>query len=578
MNHRRGDTTLARKAAEDALALDADNSQAKTLLAELGGAPRPSAIGEGSPVEQAQRSSLSRLAEAVFEEGSRSTAGQPAEEFKPVTFEVDALTARAIDAQTHGRLPEAIDCYEQIVKTGTRRSEVFFNLGTLYVSVQRYAEAVEMLERTVAEPEYSLPSLMALGNSYQAMGRIEAAQDSYLRAMRVLDLSTVGRDQVDQVIGLYQSVADGYRGRGETGDAESFMSSLVDFLNGKGWEDKVLQVREHMQAMAERGTAVELAEILETNDAGKVIEALRLSQRHLENGLVNSASDEALRAIEIAPDYLPAHLQLAEVLESGGRLAEAREKYEMLAETAYARGDVPKAISFSKRSLAISPGDLDRRAKLIDLLVRRGQLEDALSEFAAQGDAIEKTGEHRTAVETFIEGLQLADRVDRKSPAAASLRSRLADSYVRARDWRNAIPVLEQIVELAPRDERSRFLLADLYFRVRQREKGERHLDELLRGCGKNSARASAILGALAKNLPKETSVNIRLARALAGAGEATRAVELLDRLGDEMLAIGERDQAVLVIQEIIALDPPQAEDYRRLLAELEEKRASDIL
>jgi len=56
--------------------------------------------------------------------------------------------------------------------------------------------------------------------------------------------------------------------------------------------------------------------------------------------------------------------------------------------------------------------------------------------------------------------------------------------------------------------------------------------------------------------------------------GENGKAVELLDGLGDRLLGAGRTREAIEVIQDIIALNPPQVSDYRRLLLELGEPQA----
>jgi hypothetical protein len=48
-------------------------------------------------------------------------------------------------------------------------------------------------------------------------------------------------------------------------------------------------------------------------------------------------------------------------------------------------------------------------------------------------------------------------------------------------------------------------------------------------------------------------------------------AIQLLDELGERLLTAGGQEQAVGVIEDIVALNPPQVQDYRKLLMELRE-------
>ncbi|MGB8644668.1 MAG: tetratricopeptide repeat protein [Anaerolineae bacterium] len=567
---RRNDAEGALKAAEEALQLDPDNTQAKALVAELRGRQaRASGTEEGSPVEQARRSSLSRLAQTVFEDGPRWRRTPTGAPRASGAVEVETLVAKAIDAQTHNRANEAMETYEQILKAGMVKSEIQFNLALLYQTALRYDEAIALLKQTANDSQFALASYMAIGQCYRAQGKGDDALGSFIQAMKIVDLSTVERDQADDIIKLYESLAEGYRAKGAQSHAESFMQTLVEFLGNKGWEDKAREVRRHVETVAESGTPISLAEVLETPDADSVIECMRLSAEYVKAGYLHAANDEALRAIAIAPSYLPAHVLLAEVLEHSGRQQEALDKFEMLAEVAAVRGDLPKAIAFCHHALELAPEDVTRRSKLIDLLVRQSQISEALDEYLRLGAALERAGQSQKAIDRYAEGLRLAQRTGAVSPAVATLRTRLSEGLLKARDWKNALPLYEEMRTASPEDERTRFILIDLYLRLGMRDKGERELDELLRRSGPTSNKARAMLSALARTNPYDVSVNVRLARAYAAAGQRSQAIEALDKLGDHLLSTDQREAATIVIQEIISLEPPQIEEYRKLLSEL---------
>ncbi len=565
-----GERELALRSVEESLLLDPDNIQARSLLSELRGRPASGGgSGSGSAVEQARRSSLARLAQTVFDAGPKWHRPEPGATQAQGT-DVQSLVASAIDAQMQGRTGDAIERYEQIIKSGTAPNEVLFNLALLYQATRRFDEAIPLLKQTARERSFGLAANLALGECYRAQGKGDAALESYIQAMKIVDLSTLERDQADDVIRLYESLAEGYRSRGDQADAEGFMQSLVDFLGSRGWEDKVSQVRQHIETVAQAGTPMNLAEVLETRETGRVIEILKQSSAQMEQGLLGAASDEALEAIEIAPGYIPAHVQLAEILERGQRLPEAREKYETLAEVAAVRGDFPKAVTFCRRALRLAPEDVTRRSKLIDLLVRQGQVSEALAEYVELGAVLERSGHVDKALDRYGEALRLAGRAGVSNSAVAALRMRLAEGHLKAGEWSDALPLVRELSSGAPSDERLHFILSELYFRLGQREKGERELDLLLGLCGGVASTTSRqVLAAMLRNLPDEVPVNLRLARTLGQAGERAKAVQLLDALGDRLLNAGQREDALAVVQEIIALDPPEVQEYKKLLNDL---------
>ena len=182
---------------------------------------------------------------------------------------------------------------------------------------------------------------------------------------------------------------------------------------------------------------------------------------------------------------------------------------------------------------------------------------------------LERSGHPEKAIDKYLEGIHLAQRAGAVGPAVPALHNRLADAYVKTHDWTSALAAFEEIRAMSPEDERAQFFLTELYLRVGQREQGERELEALLGRNLKAPNKTRAILAALARGLPNDVPLNLRLARAYVSSGQKDKAVEGLDTLGDRLLNSGEREAAIQVIREIIALNPPRAEDYRKVLAEL---------
>ena len=365
IHQKEGDNTRAQIMLQQALSLDPSNSQAKGLMTDLIGRPSSrESEARDNPVEKARRSSLSRLAQTVFEEGPRWRRSTPAKPASDQT-DVDSLLAGAIDAQTHGRVSEAIDMYGKILRAGHGRADIQFNLALLYKDTLRYDDAITLLHQTSNDPQFASASFFAIGECCRAQGKSDVALENFIQAMKVVDLSTVEHKEADQVIRVYESLADSYRNRGAEANAEKYLQTLVDFLSGRGWEDKVSEVRRHLESVGQSGAPVNFAEVLELPESERVIESLGLTEDYLRQGHLLAATDEALRAVELAPEYLPAHQRLAEILVKAGRTVEAREKFETLAEAAVVREDILRAVSYYHEALALAPEDLTR-ARQVD--------------------------------------------------------------------------------------------------------------------------------------------------------------------------------------------------------------------
>lgn len=568
LQRKAGDLVRAHILLQQAVSFDPTNSQAKVILADLVGRPSSrESDARDNPVEKARRSSLSKLAQNVFEEGPRWKRSAPLLSRAP-QVDWEGLLAGAIDAQTHGRTDEAIEKYEQIVQAGRGGPEIQFNLALLYKDTIQYEQAIKLLSQTVNEPQFTSASYFAIAECRRAQGNYDQASENFIHAMQSVDVASMDQAQADQVMRIYESLKESYRTRGADADAEKSLQTLSGFLSGKGWEERVRQVRRHLEAVGNSGTSVSY-DVLELPDSDKVIESLGLTEEYLREGHLVAATEEAMRAIELAPDYLPAHQKLGEILAQSGRTREAHDKFVACAENAEVRGDISRAMLYCRKALALNPEEDPLRAKLIRLLVSNGQLPEALDEHLDSGLRLERAGQLAQAAETYSEAIRLAERAGAITPAVQEMRQRLADAHLRNRDWQNALYKYREILSSSPQDERARFYVVELLMRLGRQPEALQELDGLL-GDNRNALnKTRAILAALARDFPDELGLKIRMARADYAAGQREKAIEELDGLGERLLNAGQREAAIQVIREIVALNPPRANDYRKVLDEL---------
>jgi enediyne biosynthesis protein E4 len=93
------------------------------------------------------------------------------------------LLARALAAA--GATTEAVSYLERAAGTAPRDAEAWSLLGRLHQDGQRFAPAARALERAVQlEPE-DVPAWIALANAYVGLGRMEAADETFRRAVDV---------------------------------------------------------------------------------------------------------------------------------------------------------------------------------------------------------------------------------------------------------------------------------------------------------------------------------------------------------------------------------------------------------
>ena len=521
----------------------------------------------GSPIEIARDKALSDLADSIFQEAPAVPAVR-----RLSKAEIDALVGQAIDYQTSGKVQEAIDAYQRILGAGADMPAAHFNLGLLLQETLHFDEAMAELQRTVNASEYRLGSLFALGECCRAKGRLDEALNYFLEVLKIVDLGTVRRDQADDLIQVYQNLAESYAAKGETDQAKQFADALVEFLNNKGWEDKVNLARKRLdQLTIEGGPAITLAELLAVPNSAGMLEAMALIGEYLKRDMLYSAMEIAYGAVTDSPYYLPLHMRIAEALWSAGRADAALAKYLTIADTYNARGDARQAIGIYNRILRMAPMDVTVRSKLIDVLVSYGQIDRALEHTLQLADAYYQLADSDKARNVYQDALKLAPRGSRERNWQAQVLHKIGDIHVQHADWRHALPIYEEIKSIAPHDERARLALVDLYFKTGQMQNAIKDIDALLADY-KTAGKTDKIIPVLddqVRSHPNDMALRARLARVYIESKQMEQGIEQLDALGNLQIDAGLKREAIATIRAIIALNPPNVAEYRQLLAQI---------
>jgi tetratricopeptide (TPR) repeat protein len=574
-----------------ALELDQGNAEARALTEALRlGAPAeeahisPAAVEERvSPVDMARDKALEELAGIPFEEAPvgpipemaafDSDAALAAAPTKPTLSrpQIDALIAQAIDFQTRGLIDEAIACYAKVIDAGVDRPAAHFNLGLLYQQRLRFEPAIAEFKKAARHKQYALGSYFALGECCRALGRIDEALEHFVQALKIVDLGTVKREQADDLIELYDALADSYVAKGDREKALEFTNSLVEFLSSKGWEDKAREARQRIDSLAEEGVTMSLAEVLAAPSADTILSAVSLSQEYMKRGAFSAAIEVCYQAIETAPTYLPLHLRLAEVFAQDDRVEDAVSKYQMVADLYLVRDETRHVIGVYKKVLRLIPMDVVVRARLIDLLISSGEIDQALEQYLALSDAYFQLAQVNKALEKYTEALRLVPRASNERQWRLRLLRKMTDVEMRRGNWREAAELYRQIVTLSPDDERARLHLIDLYCKLGRAKQADREVVAMIdvyRSRGE-APRALALLQEAVRLQPQQMALRARLARAYIDEGMREEAIAELDSLGELQLDAGLREQAIATVRFIISLKPKNVEAYQQLLSQL---------
>ncbi len=529
-----------------------------------GGAEEEEEEETHSPVDITRKRALEKLAESIFEEDRPQVQGLS-------SMEVDLLIGQAIDAQTRGDLEKALSAYERLLEAGVSLPSIHFNLGMLYKEQMRFDEAIPQLEKALRDPEYVLGSHFALGECYQAQGQFSEALQHYLEAVKIVDLGTIQREQADDLIRVYEGLAQSLINTGKPERIQQLGQTLVEFLSQRGWETEALQARKRLDSLAGSGMVLSLAELISLPGSEDILRSVALAQEYQRRRKFYCALEELFHVLSKSPDYLPLHYMLGNLMLDNEQVELGLKKFRMIARTYEIRGQDRQALATYQQILRFSPLDIDTHRIVVDLFIRRGQIDEALNQLFQLADAYYQLAQPDRARDTYAEALKLAPQGSAKKNWKLRILHRIADLDTQRLSWSDAVRDYEQITRISPYDERALIGLFRLYPRIGKTRRGIGALDRLLKHYleERKVSKALDMLEDLIAETPDNIALRSRAAQLYLNLGRRKEAIEQLDALGDLQLEAGQKKAAVKTIKMILSLDPPNREAYESLYRDM---------
>jgi tetratricopeptide (TPR) repeat protein len=219
----------------------------------------------------------------------------------------------------------------------------------------------------------------------------------------------------------------------------------------------------------------------------------------------------------------------------------------------------------------MAPLDISVRTNLIELLETEERWDEALDQYIDLADTYNQLGDFDMSRSTYSVAERLAGRIEASVEKIVRIKHRIADIDQIRLDVRKAQRAYEEIVQIAPDDERARRMLIDLSYRQGNQVEAVKRLDQLLGVYAKKQQvnRIVQLLDELVTMYPGDQNLRSRLAAIYRQLGRKKDAIIQLDALGELQLEAGQTDDAANTIRQIIALNPDGVEDYRRLLTQL---------
>ncbi|HEX2993850.1 MAG TPA: hypothetical protein VHP14_03445 [Anaerolineales bacterium] len=481
---------------------------------------------------------------------------------------------QAIDAQTKNNDELAAEELEHALEVGFNHPALYFDLGLLRSGGDRTESAIRHLQHSMKHKDFGFAARLLMGQINQKLGRLGPASVDYLEALRLADSMVVPAEQAEEISQLYEPLIEAQA----TETDETALKRLCENVNGmlmrKDWRNHLYRAREQMPKSQDGDMPMPLAEVILQAQSSQVLEAISYVHQLARAGQLRSAMEEAFHALTYAPTYLPLHTLMGELLVRDNHTEEAIAKFGATAQAYSVRGEAAQAAKLLRRVIQLAPMDMGARKKLIDQLVARGQVDDAIREYLELADSYYRLAELDMARKTYTTALRVVQQANADRNWNIHILQRMADIDMQRLDWKQAIRVYEQIRTLRPDDEGVRKNLIDLSFRLGQPAQANAEIENYLTYLQTHNLSEQGIkfVQELLGDRPTDVVLRRALAQLYQQAGRIEDAVEQLDTLAEEMLNAGKKEEALVVINQILLMGPRNADQYRQLLMQLQSR------
>ncbi|MBI5944501.1 MAG: tetratricopeptide repeat protein [Chloroflexi bacterium] len=538
------------------------------------------------PVAEARQKALTQLAELLFEYSDDSPATQERRGLAAImkgTGQISLQQAeqtkvvlhlsQAIDAQSKGSETQAAEEFEGALEAGFKHPSLYYMIGLLRFKGERLESAQRFLQNAVKHNDYALGTRLLLGQLLAKKFHFPEAALEYLEALKLADSITVPVEKADEIRQQYEPLIESHQNQKDETILRKVCENIKSLLMRPDWREQLHKTRDQMPKQDGEMLAT-LADVILQAQSSSVIESMNRINQFARMGALRSAMDEAYYAVQYAPTYLPLHTLMGDLLVQEDRTADAIAKFSVIAHSYSVRGEVVQASKLLRRVIQLSPIDTGARNRLIDQLIARGQIDDAIQEYLELAAIYNRLAELDMARKTFTRALRVAQQGKAHREWNTHILQRMADIDLQRLDWKQALRVYEQIRTLAPDDETARKQLVELNLRMAQTDKAmselENYTSHLDSQGGNNDDTAVIFIEDLIRDHDDEPLLKRALAARLHHAGRVDEAVNVLDALAEDLVKQGDKQGAFEAVNQIVLMNPPRVDEYRQMLNQLQ--------
>jgi tetratricopeptide (TPR) repeat protein len=221
--------------------------------------------------------------------------------------------------------------------------------------------------------------------------------------------------------------------KGSTGSVEDLLNQIAGSAGKEGILERVSE------------SVLTSTANLPENVRLQVVQSIQDIQRYIDHGLLTPATEECLRVIDLAPQYLDIHQVLCEIYIRQGKIDQAITKYAILIDTYVVNGRIDDAVATYRRVLQLEPNNLTYRVRLINLLATQGNKEDLLRERSLAAESYLRLGYMDRAMTELEQALQ-------ESPTSVTTRLNYALALQKLGRTQQAVVEYQRVLQVDPRN------------------------------------------------------------------------------------------------------------------------------
>ncbi|HZU86060.1 MAG TPA: tetratricopeptide repeat protein, partial [Anaerolineaceae bacterium] len=303
--------------------------------------PDPGARKQQDPLAEARQKALEEMAILLFEQTDETSTAQTKRNLSSLTKGTGALApefgdrgrislhiSQAIESQTDGNLAQAAEEISRAIELGLRTPAVYYDLGLLEYE-DKPQDAVRNLQHALRHPDYTLAASLLSSKIYLKLESYKDAASQAIQALRIADIQTAPAEYADDLGTQYESILETLNTETDIARFKEISIKVSEHLLRPDWRSHLASARQQMDASL---GVTALAEMFLASGSGQVVEALATVRSLARQGKLASAMEEAYYALQFAPTYLPLHLEIGELLLREGQISDAVVKFILIAD------------------------------------------------------------------------------------------------------------------------------------------------------------------------------------------------------------------------------------------------------